>query len=172
MELVQAASVSIHGQHGQYIENIHLEPYSSEEEFWDVLYRGAYSRLFKKAQHFLESTSSGADDAMVFISCGFDASEHEYPSMSRHQRKVPTSFYHRFTRDACAFADKWTSGRIVSVLEGGYSDRALTSGAIAHVSGLAESDDVKADPQWWALENLIAVSGAMSVRRKGGRLTG
>ena len=71
MDLVQAASVSIHGQHGQYIENIHLETYDSDEEFWGALYCGAYSRLLKKAQHFLESTDTGADDAMVFISCGF-----------------------------------------------------------------------------------------------------
>jgi histone deacetylase HOS3 len=67
MALVQAASVSLHGSHGQYIENIHLEPYTSEQHFWDVLYKGKYSRLLKKAEEFLDATGGPGDDAMVFI---------------------------------------------------------------------------------------------------------
>lgn len=51
-------------------------------------------------------------------SCGFDACEHEYESMSRHGRTVPVEFYHRFTKDACALADRIAGGRIVSLLEG------------------------------------------------------
>lgn len=90
-------------------------------------------------------------------SCGFDACEHEYPSMSRHGRKVPASFYHRFTEDACAFADRFAQGRLVSVLEGGYSDRALTSGAMAHLCGLAHMGDNKVDGKWWSVENLEKV---------------
>jgi histone deacetylase HOS3 len=35
---VQAASVSIHGLHEQYVENMHLQAYTSEDDFWDVLY--------------------------------------------------------------------------------------------------------------------------------------
>ena len=66
-KLVQAASVSIHGPHGQYIENVHLEPYTTEEEFWETLYKGAYNRLIKKAQSFLESTGNNTDDVLVFI---------------------------------------------------------------------------------------------------------
>jgi acetoin utilization deacetylase AcuC-like enzyme len=38
--------------------------------------------------------------------------------MSRHGRTVPVEFYHRFTRDACALADRIAGGRIISVLEG------------------------------------------------------
>ncbi|VDC05529.1 unnamed protein product [Peniophora sp. CBMAI 1063] len=171
MELVQAASVSIHGQHGQYIENIHLETYDSDDEFWDALYRGTYSRLLKKAQHFLESTDSGADDAMVFISCGFDACEHEYDSMQRHQRKVPTSFYHRFTRDACEFADKWTSGRVVSLLEGGYSDKALSSGAMAHITGMVGgSGDALAREAWWTPDYVDSLS-KLTARKKRGKVS-
>ena len=64
---MQAASVSIHGPHGQYIENVHLEPYESEEQFWRSLYERAYSRLLKKAQQFLESTGGKSDETMVFI---------------------------------------------------------------------------------------------------------
>lgn len=40
--------------------------------------------------------------------------------MSRHGRTVPVEFYHRFTRDACALADRIAGGRIISVLEGTY----------------------------------------------------
>lgn len=64
---MQAASVSIHGPHGQYIENVHLEPYESETQFFDVLYKGAYSRLLTKAREFVESTGEGSDDVLVFI---------------------------------------------------------------------------------------------------------
>jgi histone deacetylase HOS3 len=70
--------------------------------------------------------------------------------MSRHGRKVPAAFYHAFARDARAFADKHARGRLLSVLEGGYSDRALTSGALAHVAGLAERG-AGADSAWWGV---------------------
>ncbi|PPR03751.1 hypothetical protein CVT26_005791 [Gymnopilus dilepis] len=167
--LVQAASTSIHGSHGQWIENVHLKTYTSEEHFWDVLYKEEYSKLLSTASQFLESTGGEGDDVLVFISCGMDANEHEYPSMSRHNRKVPVSFYHRFARDACAFAEKYARGRVVSVLEGGYSDRALMSGALAHFCGLA---DVPAgrevDEGWWSVENLVKLETATK-KRKGGR---
>ncbi|KAI8978747.1 Arginase/deacetylase [Trametes punicea] len=167
-ELIQAASVSIHGPHGQHIENIHLRPYGSEQEFWDKLYPEQYSRLFDKARDFLESTGDTKEDVLVFISCGFDASEHEYPSMSRHQRKVPTSFYHRFGRDARSFAERYAKGRLISVLEGGYSDRALMSGAMAHLTGLVDTGDMGVDEQWWSPNNLTALEAATK-KRRGGR---
>lgn len=91
-----------------------------------------------------------------------DACEHEYESMSRHGRRVPVSFYHQFTRDACAFSDRFARGRLISVLEGGYRDRALISATMAHISGLVtahnrEMDD-KVDRMWWDLDNLAKVS--------------
>lgn len=52
----------------------------------------------------------------------------------------PTEFYARLTRDVVKLAaEEGTSveGRIISVLEGGYSDRALYSGVFSHLSGLA-----------------------------------
>jgi hypothetical protein len=64
---VQAASVSLHGPHGQHIENVHLEPYSSEDQFWNKLYCGPYSRLLNKAKEFVENTGGAGDDLMVFI---------------------------------------------------------------------------------------------------------
>ncbi|KIP06837.1 hypothetical protein PHLGIDRAFT_72030 [Phlebiopsis gigantea 11061_1 CR5-6] len=168
-ELVQAASVSIHGPHGQFIENIHLDPYTNEEDFYRDVYEKKYSRLLEKAHDFITATGGTAkNDILVFISCGFDACEHEYESMSRHQRKVPVSFYHRFAQDARRFADSMAGGRLISVLEGGYSDRALTSGVIAHLSGLGETETVKAEPDWWKLDNLVALEKATK-KRRGGR---
>ncbi|KXN84336.1 Histone deacetylase HOS3 [Leucoagaricus sp. SymC.cos] len=164
--LIQAASVSIHKSHGQYIENIHLQTYESGTHFWEVLYKQQYSRLIRRADEFLEETGGPGADVLVFISCGMDACEHEYPSMSRHNRKVPTSFYHRFTRDARVFADKYASGRLISVLEGGYSDRALISGSMAHICGLVGSD--KVDEEWWNVKNLTELEKATK-KKRGGR---
>jgi len=87
-----------------------------------------------------------------------DACEHEYESMSRHNKKVPVSFYHRFARDACALSDRYAGGRLISVLAGGYSDKALISGALAHMSGLVDVPvDTKVDESWWSLDNLVRV---------------
>lgn len=36
-------------------------------------------------------------------------------------------------------------GRVISVLEGGYSDKALISGVLSHVSGLCHGHDISAD---------------------------
>jgi len=82
--------------------------------------------------------------------------------MSRHNRKVPTSFFYRFTRDVCAFADKWAQGRIVSVLEGGYSDKALLSGVMAHLVGLVDGassgkENDQSRETWWSPENVQMV---------------
>ncbi|KAG6886919.1 hypothetical protein C0992_001619 [Termitomyces sp. T32_za158] len=83
--------------------------------------------------------------------------------MSRHARTVPTKFFERFARDACALADKYARGRIVSVLEGGYSDRALVGGAMAHLCGLV---DVDAGEGWWSMPNLIMLEKAMKRLRR------
>lgn len=75
--------------------------------------------------------------------------------MQRHNRRVPVSFYSRYTRDIAAFADKYTGGKVVSVLEGGYGDRALTSAAMGHAIGLLDREGV---PGWWSVEELDNVS--------------
>ena len=67
---MQAASVSIHRVHGQHIENVHLEPYSSEEHFWDVLYKNKYSGVLQKAEDFLTDTGGPGDDVLFFIRHG------------------------------------------------------------------------------------------------------
>ena len=65
--------------------------------------------------------------------------------MQRHKVNVPTEFYARFTRDVVQLAQEegtGCEGRVISVLEGGYSDRALCSGVLSHLAGLCgRSDD-------------------------------
>ncbi|KAJ7273763.1 Arginase/deacetylase [Mycena rebaudengoi] len=165
-EIVQAASASIHGAHGQHIENVHLQSYTSPEH-WEQLYTQQYSKILRKAEDFLDSTGGPGKDVLVFISCGMDASEHETPSMSRHNRRVPTSFFYRFARDACALSERYAGGRLISVLEGGYSDRALTSGAMAHLCGLTDSSTA-VDEEWWNVDNLVLLEKATK-KRRGGR---
>uniref|UniRef100_A0A0W0G0J6 Putative histone deacetylase complex protein n=1 Tax=Moniliophthora roreri TaxID=221103 RepID=A0A0W0G0J6_MONRR len=163
-ELVQAASVSIHDAHGQWIENIHLKPYDNEEGF-HALYEKEYRKIIERAEHFLDNTGGAGEDRPP-VRCGMDACEHEYTSMSRHNRKVPVSFFDRFTQDACAFADRYAKGRLVSVLEGGYSDRALISGTLAHICGLVDipSESREALKDSWSLDNLIKLEKATKKR--------
>ncbi|MRR11297.1 hypothetical protein EG835_02160, partial [bacterium] len=46
--------------------------------------------------------------------------------------------YGRMTRMLAEVADTFASGRLVSVLEGGYDPEGTAEGALAHASGLAE----------------------------------
>ncbi|KAI6812874.1 Arginase/deacetylase [Hortaea werneckii] len=148
-EKVQAASLCLESAHGQSVWNVHLQPWKTEEEFW-ALYESRYSMLLEKARGFLRRQTQRwkvegrgvQPKAAIFISAGFDASEWEGEGMQRHKVNVPTEFYARFTRDVVEIAqeeDSACDGRVVSVLEGGYSDRALCSGVLSHLSGLCSS---------------------------------
>jgi histone deacetylase HOS3 len=144
-EKVQAASLCIDNAHNQSIWNIHLLPWKNEDDFWR-LYEDRYAVLIEKARAFLEHQAARIREekkvtpkAAIFLSAGFDASEWESPGMQRHKVNVPTEFYARFTQDVVRLAQETGSeceGRVVSVLEGGYSDRALCSGVLSHLSGL------------------------------------
>jgi histone deacetylase HOS3 len=150
---IQNASLCIENAHNQSIWNVHLQSWKDEAEFWE-LYENKYMVLIDKARSFLQHHTTrlhggGANQpqprAAIFISAGFDASEHETPSMQRHAVNVPTDFYARFTRDIVALAqEQGTSvdGRVISVLEGGYSDKALISGVLSHVSGLCHGHNM------------------------------
>ncbi|PWY69855.1 Arginase/deacetylase [Aspergillus sclerotioniger CBS 115572] len=165
-EKVRNASVCIDKAHGQSIWNVHLEPWKSDEEFW-ALYAAKYTVLIDKARAFLRmhterlaSTPNGpAPKAAIFISAGFDASEWEGAGMQRHQVNVPTDFYARFTADVVRMASEeglGTDGRIISVLEGGYSNRALTSGILSHLSGLGGSQGTMNDVDDQQIDRLAA----------------
>lgn len=148
-EKVRNASVCIEKAHAQSIWNVHLEPWKTEQDFWE-LYSTKYTILIEKARAFLKmhtdrlaSVPNGPPPkAAIFISAGFDASEWEGAGMQRHKVNVPTEFYARFTADVVRMAEEeglGVDGRVVSVLEGGYSNRALTTGVISHLSGLGDT---------------------------------
>jgi len=148
-EKIRNASVCLENAHGQSIWNVHLQSWKTEAEFWQ-LYEEKYSVILTKARDFLrhhteklrQAPTHPEPKAAIFLSAGFDASEWETPSMQRHQVNVPTSFYARLTRDVVSMAEEeglGVGGRIISVLEGGYSDRALMSGVLSHMSGLTVS---------------------------------
>ena len=59
-----------------------------------------------------------------------------------------------------------TDGRIISVLEGGYSDRALTSGVLSHISGMADVVVPTPDEEGLA-QDVTDRLGAMSLNQKG-----
>ncbi|GFF91198.1 histone deacetylase HOS3 [Aspergillus udagawae] len=154
-EKVRNASVCIDKAHGQSIWNIHLETWKSDEEFWDI-YAAKYTVLLEKARAFLRLHTERLLDsapgdtppkAAIFISAGFDASEWEGSGMQRHQVNVPTEFYAKFTADVVQMAQEeglGVDGRVISVLEGGYSNRALTSGVLSHLAALGDTSTISA----------------------------
>jgi histone deacetylase HOS3 len=120
-----------------------LAPWANQEEF-DSIYTSRYRTVFDKARAFLErgraeTLRSGQPyRPLVVVSAGFDASEYEYLSMQRHGVSVPTNFFNRFTRDALAVATEYAGGRMLSLLERGYSDAALATGLFSHLTGMAD----------------------------------
>jgi histone deacetylase HOS3 len=151
-EKIKNASLCIENAHGQSIWNVHLQEWRSEQEFWE-LYENKYSILLEKTRNYLRYQTKRLRDqingpkpkAAIFLSAGFDASEWESSGMQRHKVNVPTEFYARLTRDVVKLAAEegtGVDGRVISVLEGGYSDRALCSGVFSHLSGMASGDPI------------------------------
>ena len=174
-EKVQNASLCIENAHGQSIWNVHLQKWNTEAEFWQ-LYQKKYTTLLEKARSFLRSQTRKLQQdqnqanpkAAIFLSAGFDASEHEHKMMQRHDVCVPTEFYARFTRDVIALAQEegtGVEGRIISVLEGGYSDKALMSGVLSHISGLCDGDLTKAkqEPENGSRLGMEMIKGMMGL---------
>ena len=165
---VANASICVDNHHGQSIWNVHLEDWDTETEFW-AAYEQKYRTLIDKMRNFLrhhtaeinmqlreqanqpckkndrsKSRNVPEPKAVIFISAGFDASEHEISLMQRHGKRVMTEFYARISKDIVALAaEEGTAvdGRIISVLEGGYSNKALMSGVLSHLSGLCDDRD-------------------------------
>lgn len=134
---VTDASIRLEGGHGQWIWNVHLDSHANRDDFLSA-YDKKYKELIRKAKQFFENTQSTSKASMVIISAGFDACVHETPGMQRHGKNVPTEFYTLFTRDSVRLAEDFCDGKLMSVLEGGYSDRALTTGVIAHLAGMTD----------------------------------
>ncbi|KAI0419208.1 hypothetical protein F5X98DRAFT_373005 [Xylaria grammica] len=149
-EKVKNASLCIENAHGQNIWNVHLHEWKSDVEFWK-LYQSKYSILLEKTRNYLRlqterfRAAGQVPKAAIFLSAGFDASEWEGAGMQRHKVNVPTEFYARLTRDVVRLASEeglGVNGRVISVLEGGYSDRALYSGVLSHLSGLVGAESM------------------------------
>ncbi|CDM26811.1 Histone deacetylase superfamily [Penicillium roqueforti FM164] len=177
---VMGASLCVEA-HNQSIWNVHLEEWADLDEFWK-LYRTKYNALLTKARSFLRqrtmelsqerqvNPNSPLPKAAIFISAGFDASEWEGNGMQRHSVKVPTEFYARFTADVIRMSQEeglGVEGRVVSVLEGGYSDRALSSGVLSHLSGLSENSEFRSE--WWSQSNLRELDAIMAPTPSKGR---
>ncbi len=93
-------------------------------------------------QEFLEAISAILDQAatimkpdLLMISAGFDAHRDD-PLAALN---VSTEGFAEATRRACAFADQYCQGRIVSVLEGGYNLSALADSVAAHINALLDA---------------------------------
>jgi acetoin utilization deacetylase AcuC-like enzyme len=69
---------------------------------------------------------------LVMISSGFDA--HEDDPLGG--LKLKTEDFATLTEAVKKVADKFASGRIISVLEGGYNLKAIAASAKAHVDAL------------------------------------
>ncbi|KAK2616851.1 histone deacetylase [Conoideocrella luteorostrata] len=147
---VKNASICIDNAHGQSIWNVHLQSWKTEHDFWK-LYETTYSVLLEKTRTYLKNQSQRLREAnqtpkaAIFFSAGFDASEWESAGMQRHQVNVPTEFYARLTQDVVRLASEEgldVDGRVISVLEGGYSDRALFSGILSHLSGMVGNEQL------------------------------
>ncbi|KAM3506629.1 hypothetical protein MY11210_007477 [Beauveria gryllotalpidicola] len=149
---VKNASLCIDNAHGQSVWNVHLHSWKTEKEFWDM-YESKYSVIVEKTRAYLKGQArklraEGKEPkAAIFFSAGFDASEWESAGMQRHQVNVPTEFYARLSQDVVKIANEQglhVGGRVISVLEGGYSDRALCSGVFSHLSGLVSDQSPQA----------------------------
>ncbi|KAF2217587.1 hypothetical protein CERZMDRAFT_27608, partial [Cercospora zeae-maydis SCOH1-5] len=172
---VQAASLCIENSHSQSIWNVHLQPWRTDSEFWE-LYEHRYRVLLEKARVFLQCHSNrirmegkARPNAAIFISAGFDASEWEGQGMQRHKVSVPTEFYARFTEDVVKLASEvdGCKGRVISVLEGGYSDRALCSGVLSHLSGLCATSGTAQDNDFDDLMSLSSKMNGLSMNQHG-----
>ncbi|CAG97825.1 histone deacetylase [Kluyveromyces lactis] len=155
-ENIRNASTCIMDAHDINIWNVHLQSYKDEEEFVK-LYQTKYRSIFAKADEFfknakLEMKQGGFRfKGLVVISAGFDASEYEQQSMQRHNVNVPTSFYNLFTKDALKLAQMHSNGKIISVMEGGYSDGAIASGVFSHLIGFQNQNWISE----WGSEQVV-----------------
>lgn len=97
------------------------------------LARGTGSAAFRAAMQkdMLPALRTFAPELLI-ISAGFDA--HQLDPLGGLQ--FTDDDYHWITRELMQIADETAQGRVVSILEGGYSLEGLASGTAAHVRAL------------------------------------
>ena len=109
------------------IYNLVLEPDSGGLEM---------NTLFN--EQLLPTLRSARPD-MIFISAGFDA--HENDPLA--QLNLSSQDYYWMTKSICDVAEDSCSGKVISILEGGYNLEALAESARWHVQALLDAGDRK-----------------------------
>lgn len=110
---------------GKY-NNIHNYPQSKNNTVDD------YMNDFY--QNFLPIAKDFAPD-IVFISCGFDSHKDD----KYHALPLDYIHFEAMTKELCSIANRYSSGRLISVLEGGYSLDVLGKCAVVHIKELINS---------------------------------
>ena len=62
------AQLRLHGENGQWIENVVMEPHQTEDAFWDA-YEKRYKTLLTSAASFLQKTEAPPEKVIVFLRC-------------------------------------------------------------------------------------------------------
>lgn len=99
---------------------------------------GIYCGAFEEA---LEEVVSRMRPAAILVSAGFDA----HPSDPLGGMKISETGFRRLSAAVIGAAQRWSQGRVLSFLEGGFDLQALANCARIHVEELATWDEEKAD---------------------------
>lgn len=60
------ASRSCNGEEGQWLENIHLQKYTTESQFWED-YETRYRKVFARAEDFLIQTGGAEPEDTIVL---------------------------------------------------------------------------------------------------------
>ncbi len=99
---------------------------------------GVFCAAFERA---LEEVASRIEPAVLVVSAGFDA----HVADPVGQMRLSETGFRRLSAALTATAERWTAGRILSFLEGGFELQALANCARIHAEELSSWEDEKAD---------------------------
>jgi acetoin utilization deacetylase AcuC-like enzyme len=106
------------------------------------LAKGADDAVFCTAfEGAMEEVGSRIRPAVIVVSAGFDA----HPADPLGGMRVTEAGFRRLSAAVAAAAQRWSEGRVLSFLEGGFDLQALANCARIHVEELAVWDEAKAD---------------------------
>lgn len=105
------------------------------QNVWNLPMAGGLpaERYVETLQRGVDAATNGWSPDVVLISAGFDSLAGDPLGGFTLEPEHIASL----TRDLVERADVWCSGRVASVLEGGYSPDRLAAGCMAHVAALA-----------------------------------
>ncbi len=89
----------------------------------------------------LDEVASRLHPAAIIVSAGFDA----HAADPLGGMRVSEAGFRRLSAAVAATAQRWSKGRVLSFLEGGFDLQALANCARIHVEELAAADEEKAD---------------------------